>query len=232
MILPRVYSSRSRHRAPRTGDYLVPRPLSESDYRYASVRLAWERVRVLKLGGGSRAAPWADIWAAWIGILLVILVRFCKKTEDPALEMADVGKLVKIDVDYSDAVDKKLPECQEMAKVCRGHFIHQSSSLVPMPQAISRRFSAWPENKARQYSFGYPAGCATSMVREWISGQYFNSGHGTSWPSHSLRWQFFWVWMHTLPSNFPTLCSWAGAVSGNPLLSGNPLRYLSARSHA
>lgn len=33
--------------------------------------------------------------------------------------MADAGKLVKMEVDYSDTVDKKLPECQEMAKVCQ-----------------------------------------------------------------------------------------------------------------
>ena len=37
--------------------------------------------------------------------------------------MADAGKLVKMEVDYSDAVDKKLPECQEMAKVCQRRFI-------------------------------------------------------------------------------------------------------------
>jgi len=37
--------------------------------------------------------------------------------------MADVGKVVKMEVDYSDTVDKKLPECQEMAKVCSEHFM-------------------------------------------------------------------------------------------------------------
>ena len=31
--------------------------------------------------------------------------------------MADSGRLVKMEVDYSDAVDKALPECQELAKV-------------------------------------------------------------------------------------------------------------------
>ena len=31
--------------------------------------------------------------------------------------MAESGKLVKMEVDYSDAVDKSLPEFQEMAKV-------------------------------------------------------------------------------------------------------------------
>ena len=31
--------------------------------------------------------------------------------------MADSGKLVKMEVDYSDTVDKSLPEFQEMAKV-------------------------------------------------------------------------------------------------------------------
>lgn len=34
--------------------------------------------------------------------------------------MADSGKLVKMEVDYSETVEKKLPEVQEMAKV---HFI-------------------------------------------------------------------------------------------------------------
>ena len=31
--------------------------------------------------------------------------------------MAGDGRLVKMEVDYSDTVDKKLPECQEMARV-------------------------------------------------------------------------------------------------------------------
>ena len=31
--------------------------------------------------------------------------------------MADSGKLVKMEVDYSKAVDKMLPECQELVKV-------------------------------------------------------------------------------------------------------------------
>jgi hypothetical protein len=31
--------------------------------------------------------------------------------------MTEPGKLVKMEVDYSDAVDKTLPELQEMAKV-------------------------------------------------------------------------------------------------------------------
>lgn len=31
--------------------------------------------------------------------------------------MADSGKLMKMEVDYSDTVDKRLPEYQEMAKV-------------------------------------------------------------------------------------------------------------------
>lgn len=31
--------------------------------------------------------------------------------------MADSGRLVKMEVDYSDAVERKLPEVQEMAKV-------------------------------------------------------------------------------------------------------------------
>ena len=35
---------------------------------------------------------------------------------DKELKMAD-GKLVKMEVDYSETVDKRLPECQEMAKV-------------------------------------------------------------------------------------------------------------------
>ena len=32
-------------------------------------------------------------------------------------KMADSGKLLKMEVDYSDTVDKSLPEFQEMAKV-------------------------------------------------------------------------------------------------------------------
>ena len=31
--------------------------------------------------------------------------------------MADSGRLVKMEVDFSEAVEKKLPEVQEMAKV-------------------------------------------------------------------------------------------------------------------
>ena len=31
--------------------------------------------------------------------------------------MTESGKLLKMDVDYSDTVDKSLPELQEMAKV-------------------------------------------------------------------------------------------------------------------
>ena len=31
--------------------------------------------------------------------------------------MADTGKLMKMEVDHSETVDKRLPECQEMAKV-------------------------------------------------------------------------------------------------------------------
>ena len=31
--------------------------------------------------------------------------------------MTEPGKLLKMEVDYSDTVDKKLPELQEMAKV-------------------------------------------------------------------------------------------------------------------
>lgn len=31
--------------------------------------------------------------------------------------MTESGKLVKMDVDYSETVDKRLPECIEMAKV-------------------------------------------------------------------------------------------------------------------
>ena len=31
--------------------------------------------------------------------------------------MADSGRLVKMEVDYSDAVERRLPEVQEMAKV-------------------------------------------------------------------------------------------------------------------
>ena len=31
--------------------------------------------------------------------------------------MADDGRLVKMEVDYSNTVDKILPECQEMARV-------------------------------------------------------------------------------------------------------------------
>ena len=31
--------------------------------------------------------------------------------------MADSGKLVKMEVDYSEIVEKRLPEVQEMAKV-------------------------------------------------------------------------------------------------------------------
>ena len=31
--------------------------------------------------------------------------------------MADSGKLVKMDVDYSETLEKRLPEVQEMAKV-------------------------------------------------------------------------------------------------------------------
>ena len=33
--------------------------------------------------------------------------------------MADSGRLVKVEVDYSDTVDSRLPEVQEMAKVRR-----------------------------------------------------------------------------------------------------------------
>ena len=32
-------------------------------------------------------------------------------------KMTESGKLLKMEVDYSDAVDKSLPELQEMAKV-------------------------------------------------------------------------------------------------------------------
>ena len=31
--------------------------------------------------------------------------------------MADSGRLVKMEVDYSDTVERRLPEVQEMAKV-------------------------------------------------------------------------------------------------------------------
>ena len=32
--------------------------------------------------------------------------------------MADDGKLVKMEVDYSSTVDEKVPECEKLAKVC------------------------------------------------------------------------------------------------------------------
>ena len=44
--------------------------------------------------------------------------------------MADAGKLVKMEVDYGDTVDKRLPECQEMAKVCQGSFIARECSTI------------------------------------------------------------------------------------------------------
>ena len=31
--------------------------------------------------------------------------------------MADEGKLVKMEVDYSSTVDEKVPECEKLAKV-------------------------------------------------------------------------------------------------------------------
>ena len=34
--------------------------------------------------------------------------------------MADSGKIVKMEVDHSQAVDQLLPECQELVKVRRG----------------------------------------------------------------------------------------------------------------
>ena len=33
------------------------------------------------------------------------------------VKMADSGRLVKMEVDYSDTVERRLPEVQEMAKV-------------------------------------------------------------------------------------------------------------------
>ena len=32
--------------------------------------------------------------------------------------MADSGRLMKMEVDYSETVERRLPEVQEMAKVC------------------------------------------------------------------------------------------------------------------
>ena len=37
--------------------------------------------------------------------------------------MDDGGRLVKMEVDYSNTVDKTLPECQEIAKVSSVFFI-------------------------------------------------------------------------------------------------------------
>lgn len=44
--------------------------------------------------------------------------------------MADSGKLMKMEVDYSDTVDRRLPEYQEMAKVSERencHFVEKVS---------------------------------------------------------------------------------------------------------
>lgn len=38
--------------------------------------------------------------------------------------MADSGRLVKMDVDYSEIVDRRLPELQELAKVIKGAWEH------------------------------------------------------------------------------------------------------------
>ena len=35
----------------------------------------------------------------------------------PGVEMADPGRIVKMEVDYNDTVERRLPEVQEMAKV-------------------------------------------------------------------------------------------------------------------
>ena len=41
--------------------------------------------------------------------------RHCKSSKLAAMD--DGGRLVKMEVDYSNTVDKTLPECQEIAKV-------------------------------------------------------------------------------------------------------------------
>ena len=41
------------------------------------------------------------------------------------IKMADPGKLVKMEVDYSQAVDQALPECQELVKVLPGGTVYQ-----------------------------------------------------------------------------------------------------------
>lgn len=48
--------------------------------------------------------------------------------------MADSGKILKMEVDYSDTVDKSLPDFQEMARVRILYYAHCGFSLIKAHQ--------------------------------------------------------------------------------------------------
>lgn len=41
--------------------------------------------------------------------------------------MADSGRIVKMEVDYTENVDRTLPECQELAKVSLLMYVHTTT---------------------------------------------------------------------------------------------------------
>lgn len=53
--------------------------------------------------------------------------------------MADSGRLVKMEVDYSDSVDRLLPECQELAKVTVAVFRSRENTVRPHRAAMIRK---------------------------------------------------------------------------------------------
>ena len=65
---------------------------------------------------------WVRMWIYYIILIFtpaedVFFVRKVKNSNWFGDKMTESGKLLKMEVDYSDTVDKSLPELQEMAKV-------------------------------------------------------------------------------------------------------------------
>ncbi len=59
-----------------------------------------------------------DLFVGHVTPLTLSRVGF-QEREDKVWIMDDAGRIVKMEVDYSNTVEEVLPECQELAKVLR-----------------------------------------------------------------------------------------------------------------